>query len=387
VAVKTSALFWMVSCVLAGQALAQRPSRGPEPAATEGRLSLPDLNIGQSYPKDFGVMVSIVNLGGTVAPPSQATLSVYDAAGTTLWTEDQAVKSLTPRDSVQVVFTAGRRPWAGHRFRVVVDAANAVKEVSDANNSTAMLDAPGASGRETVTSSAPPAPPKTAASPTVDLAAINVFLANDGINGVVRNVGKQAYAGDRQATILLARKKDGKLVEQKLGSQKISSLAAGAQQFVSVPKPAGFDQGEGYRLTLVLTRGDGNSANDTKVHPSPDFSDSGSATVDLEAIDVLRLVEGGIARVKGTVRNVGSEPFAGQREVRIYFVDQSGDEPKTTLIASKTLKALVNGEDWEITGRLPDSLRKVQRFLLKLTVSPGDDNDANDQKTRPFGNL
>lgn len=381
---KTSAL-WMVSCVLAGPVLAQRPARGPEARAPEGRAILPDLKIAEVYPKDFGVMVSIVNAGSAIAPASQATLSVLDAANTILWIDKQAVKSLTPNESVQVVFTAGRRPWSGNRFRVVVDSASAIKELSEANNATAMLDTPKGTGRETTPAIA--ASPQPSGSATADLAAINVFPANDGINGVVRNVGKQAYAGDRQATILFAQRKNGKLVEQKLGSQKIGNLSAGAQQFVSVPKPSGFEKVDAYRLTLVLSAGDGNASNDTKVHPSPDFAAAGSSTVDLEAVDVLKLLESGVASIRGTVRNVGSEAFEGERLVEVYFVDQSGDEPKTSLIAANKIKALANGETWEITAPLPDSLRKIQRFSLKLTIAAGDDNAANDQKVRPFGNL
>jgi archaellin len=374
----------MVSCVLAVPALAQHPARGPEPRAPEGRVILPDLSIAETYPKDFGVMVSIVNLGSAIAPASQATLSLLDASGKILWTEKQAVKSLTVRESVQVVFTAGRRPWAANRFRVVVDSGSSVKESSETNNATAMLDAPGGSGRETTPAiSVSPKP----GSSTVDLAAINVFLANDGFNGVVRNVGKQAYTGERQATILLARRKNGKLVEQKLGSQKIGNLSPGAQQSVTVATPSGFDQSDPYRLTLVVSAGDGNASNDTKLQPSPDFEEGGSSTVDLEAVDVLKLLEAGVVSVKGTVRNVGSDAFEGDRLVEVYFVDQSGDKPETTLITSKKIKALANGEDWEITAKFPDSLRKIQRFLLKLVVSPGDDNEANDQKVRAFGNL
>ena len=90
---------------------------------------------------------------------------------------------------------------------------------------------------------------------------------------------------------------------------------------------------------------------------------------------------------KRTVRNVSSQRFNGEREVRLYFVDQTGSEGKSTLIASETVKNIAAGERWEIIGDLPAGLKQAKHFLLKLYISGGDNNPGNDKKTRAFGNL
>lgn len=140
-----------------------------------------------------------------------------------------------------------------------------------------------------------------------------------------------------------------------------------------------------YRLTLTISGQDSNSANDSKINESAEFSATrGSSDADLEALDIRRFREDGTSRMRGLVRNMSSQNYAGERKARLYFIDQTGGQNTATLIASEVIKNVGAGDQWEIDVDVPVHLLKVKTYTLKLMISAGDRNKGNDEKSKSF---
>jgi hypothetical protein len=369
-----AAACFITTCVLTAQGFARNP--------LVQRQLLPDLNVGQVYTRDFGALVSIVNAGARASSPCEVTLFVYDTKGALLWQQSHPLKALPVGTSEQVLFNAGGRGWAGRRFQVMVDSGNAVRELDESNNRTSLMNAPAGTGDE-------PEHKPASGSATVDLAAINVFPAtadnHEVVRGVIRNLGRETYTGKRQATITLLIQKDGADFRRTLGTTKVPVIAAGSQQFITFPRPPEFDNSDAYRLTLTISGGDADASNDTKVNSSPGFSaGGGSPSADLEAVQVERFREGGADKMRGIIRNNSTQRYGGEREARLYFIDRTGGQKKSILIAAEIIRDIDGGGRREIVGDFPAGLRKVKTYTLKLSISGGDDHSANDEKLKEF---
>jgi hypothetical protein len=367
----------------------RRDGRRLSPPASGAR---PDLTVERGIATgEFTVKAYVSNIGQADSVAFAIHLDVYDADNKRIKEFFKISKPLSKGLGGEFLFVTSPLSMTGKRFQIVVDPRNFVDESNETNNRTPLKSTNEAVAGGRDETDAPPA--KT--NPSVDLAAINVFPATDGkknvIHGVIRNLGSEPYSGSRgkrQTTITLTLVKDGKESQQKLGTAGVPDISAGGQQIIAFPSPPEFASVDGYRLTLTISGGDSNTKNDSKINTSAGFSSEvGSPDADLEAAEVARILESGVARIKGVVRNVSSQRFKGEREVRLYFVDQTGSEGKSTLIASETVKNIAAGERWEIIGDLPAALKQAKHFLLKLNISAGDNNPGNDKKTRAFGNL
>ena len=370
----------------------ERRSEGRRRPPTPASGARPDLTVERATATgEFTIKAYVSNIGQADSVAFSIHLDVYDASNKQIKELFKISKPLSKGDGREFVFETAPLSLAGMRFQIVVDPRNLVDESNETNNRTPVKSANVGTAVDADERDAPPA----RTHPSVDLAAINVFPATDGkknmIHGVIRNLGSEPYSGyrgNRQATITLTLLRDGKESQQTLGTANVPDISAGSQQTIAFPSPPEFAQVDAYRLTLTLSGRDNNSANDMKVNTSGEFSsERGSPGADLEAAEVARILEGGVARIKGVVRNASSQRYKGEREVRLYFVDQTGGEEKSTLIASETVRNIAAGERWEISGDLPPTLKKVKHFLLRLTISAGDDNPGNDKKTRTLGNL
>jgi hypothetical protein len=80
--------------------------------------------------------------------------------------------------------------------------------------------------------------------------------------------------------------------------------------------------------------------------------------------------------IVGVIRNVGESPSPGGRPVILIARTIVNGAPVTEQLASTVVPSLAPGATFQIIGNPPQSLNPTTQYIL--SVSPGDDNPAND---------
>ncbi|HET7343455.1 MAG TPA: CARDB domain-containing protein, partial [Methylomirabilota bacterium] len=314
--------------------------------------SLPDLTVSSvSAPatvpagQSFTVSAVVHNAGTAAAPASTVTL--YLGTGTTRSPGDVALGSVASPDlaiaaratvSTTVTMPAGTASGPYHVV-AVVDEANSVTELSDANNT-------GASGAVTV-----PSPP----APDLDVTALSTpaSAAAGGslsVQHTVANVGTAA-TGSFSVRFYLSTDDVLDAGDVLLGTRAFTGLAAGASSAgtTALTLPASTTAPATYHVIAMAALDQGTDAdpsNNGAVSPAIDVTSRVLPNMpDLTAGDVVLPATAQAGRplaIRHTVRNVGPVA-AGAFTVRFYLSTDEAFDAGDALLGSRMLGGLAAG--------------------------------------------
>ncbi len=304
------------------------------------------------------VTVTIENVGNQdVSAPFGVTL-VDDTDGVTIGTESVAGLAAGVTTTVTIEWNTASSSIGNHTLTASHDLAD--ENASNDQASTIV----------TVNDPGGPAPVTDIAVTSVTAVAELVQGSIAGVNVTVRNVGNQAVGAT--FTVTVADATDGVTI----GSTTVAGLAVGAQTTVTINwNTTGASIGP-HTITGTHDFADDNAANDQGSTVITVTDPGGTANTDIAITSVSavsQLVQGNIAGVNITVRNVGDQNVGATFTVTLV------DDTDGVTIGSQSVAGLAVGAQTTVTINWNTATSSLGLHTLTASHDYPDDDPANDQ--------